>query len=153
MTLVTCGTKLSLQYADLRFRTESTSPRDICVWAKFDARFCSEPSAQADMVDLVQMKTAYDTSDSSTNVSTTATTTDTTTDNSPAPHADRTAVQQRRLLRSSLPVVDSSNKNNSSTGESPSSSSQSQLSYTKELTWSMLEQEDVFLANEVSERA
>lgn len=46
---------------------------------------------------------------------------------------------QRRLLRPSS-VVGSSNENNS-TGES----------VTKELTWSMLEKEDVFLANEVND--
>jgi len=126
------------QYADLRFRTESTSPRDVCVWARFDARLCSEPSAQAGMLDPVLMTTDHDSSatllsaDSNSNVSTTNTSTVTT-----SPLADSTT-RQRRHLRSSS-VIGIGNGKSNSTGES----------VTKELTWSILEHEDVFLANEV----
>ena len=124
------------QYADLRFRTESTSPRDVCVWARFDARLCSEPSAQAGMVDPVFMMTDHvNSADSSSNVSATDTTAD-----HPGLLADRTT-RQRRLLGSSS-VNDTNNEKYNSTEES----------FTKELTWSMLEHEDVFLANEVSEK-
>ena len=126
-----------LQYADLRFRTESTSPRDVCVWARFDAHLCSEPSAQAGMVDPVYMTTDHVTTsnDNSSNVSVTDTST-----NSPGLLAERTT-PHRRLL-GSWSVIDIDNGKNNLTGES----------FTKDLTWSMLEHEDIFLANEVSVR-
>ena len=59
--------------------------------------------------------------------------------------ADKTTLPRRNLRSSS---VSDSNKNGS-IGESPSSLLPQPS--TKELTWKMLEQEDVFLANEVSE--
>lgn len=81
------------------------------------------------MTDLVNS------ADSSSNVSATDTTA-----NRPGPLADRTT-RQRRLFESSS-VIDTDNEKNNATGES----------FTKDLTWSMLEHEDIFLANEVSDK-
>jgi hypothetical protein len=44
MLLVILWNKHIERYADLRFRTETTSPRDICQWANFAAE-CHTPSS------------------------------------------------------------------------------------------------------------
>lgn len=51
MTLYIVWNRHIERYADLRFRSEVTSPRDICLWAGYDAISCSSPGGPKGVVE------------------------------------------------------------------------------------------------------